>query len=309
MALPEDFVALARAVRNWGRWGPDDERGTLNLITPEVVRRAAACVRSGKRFSLAIPLSEDGPQLGNIPGRTNPERRMLSLHLRIGRDPDSIKFSDDAVSMPLQCATHWDALAHVSYGGTIYNGFPAETVVEEGAARCGIDRVGALATRGVLLDVARATGVERLDPGRPIAPEDLDAAERLAGVRCEPGDIALIRTGHIRLLREGRRQDYAMGPAPGPGMACAGWFHERDLAGVATDTITFEVWPLERKALVFPLHLLDLVEMGMLQGQNWDLEELAADCATDGIYDVFLEATPEPFARGLGGPVNPIAIK
>lgn len=309
MALPDDFLALAQKVRNWGRWGPDDEIGTLNLITPDVVRRAAACIRNGKRFSLAIPLSEDGPQLGNIPGRTNPERSMIALHFQMGRDADSIKFSDDRVSMPLQCATHWDALAHVSYAGKLYNGFPAGSVTDGGAARCAIDRVGPLVTRGVLLDVARAKGVERLEGGYAVTPEDLDAAERLAGVRCEPGDVALIRTGHILLLKEGLKESYTVGSAPGPGMACAEWFHGRDLAAVATDTITFEVWPLERKGLAFPLHLLDLVEMGMLQGQNWDLEALAEDCVADGVYESFLEATPEPFARGLGAPVHPIAIK
>jgi kynurenine formamidase len=309
MPLPEEFLALARAVRNWGRWGPDDELGTLNLVTDEVVRRAAACVRTGRRFSLAIPLSEDGPMLGNIPGRTNPERRMLSLHRSMTRDPDGIRFSDDAVSMPLQCATHWDALAHVSYGGRIYNGFPAESVDERGASRCGIANVRTLVTRGVLLDVARARGVERLPGGYAVTPEDLDAAEALAGVRVEPGDAVLLRTGHMQLLREGRREAYAAGDAPGPGMACARWFRERDVAAVATDTIAFEVWPCERRDLVFPVHLLHLVEMGLTQGQNFDLEDLASDCAADGVYAFLLAASPEPFERGLGSPVNPVAVK
>jgi kynurenine formamidase len=92
-------------------------------------------------------------------------------------------------------------------------------------------------------------------------------------------------------------------------MACAEWFHQHDLAAVATDTIAFEVWPLERKGLVFPLHLLDLVEMGMLQGQNFHLEALAEDCRIDGRYTFLLEASPLPFERGLGSPVNPVAVK
>jgi kynurenine formamidase len=305
----EEFDDLARGVRNWGRWGDEDERGTLNLIDEAAIRRGAAAVVRGRPFSLAVPLSEDGPQLGNIPGRTNPERRMIALHQGMGRDPDGIRFSDDAVSMPLQAATHWDALAHVSYGGRMYNGFESAAVTEAGATRLGIDVAGPITTRGVLLDVARTKGVDRLDPGYAITPADLDAAETQAGVRLEPGDVALIRTGHIRLLDEGRKPEYSMGDAPGPGMACARWFHERDLAAVATDTIAFEVWPLEVKGLVFPLHLLDLVEMGMPQGQNFHLEALSRDCAADGRFTFLLEASPLPFVRGLGSPVNPVAVK
>ncbi|TMK17621.1 MAG: cyclase family protein [Actinobacteria bacterium] len=309
MPLPEDFVALARRVNNWGRWGPDDEIGTLNLITDEVVRRAATYVRTGKRFSLAIPLSEDGPQLGNIPGRTNPERRMITLHMGMTKDPEQIRFSDDAVSMPLQSATHWDALAHVSYGGRMYNGVPVDSVSESGASRLGIANVRTLVSRGVLLDVARAVGVERLEGGRAIGPDDLDAAESLTGVRVEPGDVILIRTGHIRFLKEGAKESYTKGGSPGPGMAAAAWFRERDVAAVATDTIAFEVWPLETKDVIFPVHLLDLVEMGLTQGQNFDLEALADDCAGDGVYAFLLSASPEPFERGLGSPVNPVALK
>jgi len=92
-------------------------------------------------------------------------------------------------------------------------------------------------------------------------------------------------------------------------MACALWFHDHDLAAVATDTMAFEVWPPQRKDCLFPLHLLDLVEMGLLQGQNFDLEALAADCADDGVYEFLLEASPEPFVAGLGGPVVPVAVK
>jgi kynurenine formamidase len=309
MALPADFLDLAKRVNNWGRWGAADEIGTLNLITDEVVRRAVASVRTGARISLALPLSENGPQLGNIPGRTNPERSMIALHRSIGRDPDAIRFSDDAVAMPLQAATHWDGLAHVSYAGRLYNDTPIDSIDERGAARLGIQNVRSLVSRGVLLDVARARDVPRLEPGYAITPEDLDAAASVAGVEVEPGDVALIRTGHMQLLHEGRKEEYSAGDAPGPGIACAEWFHERDLAAVATDTIAFEVWPVERRDTLFPLHLLDLVEMGMTQGQNFDLEELATACAADGAYDFLLEASPLPFERGLGSPVNPVAVR
>jgi kynurenine formamidase len=310
MPLPAEFHELAKRVNNWGRWGPDDERGTLNLITDEAVARASACIRTGRRFALALPLSENGPMMGNVPGRpSNPKRTMLSLHLAMTKDPDAIRFSDDQVSMPLQAATHWDSLAHVSYMGKIYNGFDEGSVDENGAARCGIDKVGTLVSRAVLLDVARALEVERLDGGYAITPSDLDAALARARTDVGPGDVVLVRTGFIQLFLSGARAQYGAGDMPGLGIGCPLWFHERDVAAVATDTLAFEVWPVERKDVLFPVHLLDLVEMGMLQGQNFNMEELSASCAEDGVYELFLSATPEPFARGLGGPVAPVAIK
>src|SRR3954470_24793610 len=160
-----EFAELARAVNNWGRWGSDDERGTLNLLTSARVVEAAALVRAGKTFSLAIPLSEDGPQLGFVAGRTNPSRTMVAVHESLGDDIDGVRFNDDAVQMGLQAATHWDALAHVSYGGRRYNGFPTSVVDEHGASRLGADKLGAVVGRGVLLDVARAAEVDRLDGG------------------------------------------------------------------------------------------------------------------------------------------------
>ena len=308
MTFPDAFLDLAGRVNNWGRWGPADETGTLNLITDEVVRRGVASVQTGRRISLTVPLTEDGIAPTQI-GRKNPVRTMLSVNQPLGRNPDGVRFSDDEVSMPLQCATHWDALAHVSQGGRLYNGHPADSVTEAGAERCGIDKAGTLITRGILLDVARAKELPRLAPGYPITPEDLDAAERIGGVPVESGDAILIRTGHMQLVHEGRIKDYSTGDSPGPGMACAAWFRDRDVSAVATDTIAFEVWPLEDRSVILPLHILDLIEMGLTQGQNFDLEALAADCAADWQYAFLLDASPLPFVRGLGSPVHPVAVK
>jgi kynurenine formamidase len=316
MAIPDDFAELARKVNNWGRWGPDDEIGTLNLITDDVVRRAAACVKTGRRFSLAIPMSEDGPMLGNIPpGRKNPQQHRFELHDPFTKDPDSVHVNTNEYTLNLKAATHWSALGHVEYSGRLYNGFALETIDEKGAHRLGIDKVGSVVTRGILLDVARAKGVDRLEGGTPITPDDLDEAEKNAGATVEPGDAVLIRTGAMRWLKEGDKETYAgiyRGIA-GPGIACAAWFRERDIAAAAADTSGFEVWPRETtdllKVLGHPLHALCIVEMGLTLGQNFDLETLAEDCADDGVYEFLLSASPEPFEGGLGGPVNPIAVK
>jgi kynurenine formamidase len=308
VTLPEPFDRLAKAVNNWGRWGPDDQRGTLNFITDDVVRRAAALAVDGRVFSLAYPLSEDGPQLGFVRGRINPERRMIAVHELHGDDVDGVRFNDDAVSMGLQAATHWDGLAHVSYSGRMWNGVDPALVDEAGAQRLGADQIGPLVSRGVLLDVARAAGVERLDGGLALTPEHLDAAEQLAGVSVGTGDIVLLRTGQMQLLKAGDKWGYAISTA-GPSMQTVEWFHAREVAAVATDNLSFEVYPCEIEALQLPVHMLHIVEMGLVQGQNFDLEELAVDCAADGRYEFLLVAAPEPFVSSCGSPVVPIAIK
>jgi kynurenine formamidase len=308
MPMPPEFVELARTVNNWGRWGDADEIGTLNLIDADAVTRGAACVNRGRAFSLAIPLSMDGPQLGFIPGRVNPLRTMIAINTPHTADPDGLCFSDDLVVMGLQAATHWDSLAHVSYEGRLYNGFPATSITAQGAAHCGIDKVGPIVTRGVLLDVARARGVAVLEPGYALTPADLDAAAEQARVDVSPGDVVLVRTGQIGKLKGGDKMGYAY-PSPGPSLQTVTWFRDHDVAAVATDSLTFEVFPSERADLPLPVHLLHLVEMGMTQGQNFDLDALAADCAEDGVYGFLLDASPQPFVGGLGTPVNPVAVK
>ncbi|MDE3085271.1 MAG: cyclase family protein [Acidobacteriota bacterium] len=313
MAVPERFAEIAARVRNWGRWGDDDERGTLNLVDDAARRRAAAAVRTGRALALGLPLSEsEGIQIGLVPGRVNPARSMVVVNGPLSDDAEWICSSEDVATMALQAATHWDALAHVSYGGRLYNGHPADSVTEAGAARCGIDRVGVLVTRGLLLDVARAKGLDMLEPGYPIAPADLDTACALGRLEVRPGDAVLVRTGQMRhLAGERTRQSlfaYAY-PAPGLTMACAEWFRARDVAAVATDTLSLEVVPGEDEAIYLPVHLLHLVEMGMTQGQNFVLDALAEDCAADGVYEFLLDATPLGFTAGLGSPVNPVALK
>jgi kynurenine formamidase len=309
MALPPYFHELAKKVSNWGRWGPDDEIGTINLVTPEVRRRAASCVRTGRAFSLALPLSEsEGIQSGFIPGRINPLRTMAQVNTPMTGDPSEFCTSDDVVVMGLQAATHWDGLCHVSYDNRIYNGYPASSISAFGASKCGVHKIRTLVSRGVLLDVARARGTDRLPPGYGITWEDLDAAEDLARLRVEPGDIVLVRTGQMAALGEGDKIGYAA-QTSGFSIKSVEWFHERDVAAVANDTMTFEVYPPEDESVWMPVHLLDLVEMGMTQGQNFVLDELAADCASDGVYEMLLEASPQPFTNAVGSPVNPVALK
>jgi kynurenine formamidase len=305
----EAFRDIAKRVNNWGRWGADDELGTLNLITGQAVRDAVATVRTGHRFSLALPLQQQGVQTGMIPGRVNPLHTMVALNWEMF-GPGAIATSDDVVTLGLQAATHWDGLGHVSHGNRIYNNRPANTTItaHEGALRSGVEKAGPVLGRGVLLDVARARGLDRLPPGHLVTTHDLDAAVELAHTEIRAGDILLVRTGQIQLYLGGDRDGYAY-PSPGLSLRTPEWFHARDVAAVANDTLTFEIFPPEIDGLYLPVHALDLVEMGMMQGQNWNLEELAEDCAQDGRYAFLLSAPPEPFTGGVGSPVVPVAVK
>ena len=308
MPLPAELKALAQQLSNWGRWGDDDQRGTLNFITPDAVRRGVATVRRGVTFSLAIPFDENGPQTGAIPGRINPRRTMTAVNAPFTGDPSDFTTSDDAFEMGAQAATHWDALAHVGYEGLLYNDTPDAVVTDAGAARLGIEQYGPIVTRGVLLDIARLLGVEYFEDAHVITDDDLSTAERQAGVSVERGDILLVRTGQMEWLRRGDKHRFN-DPSPGIGVAAIEYLHDKEVAAVATDTLVFEVWPCEDPAALLPVHMIDLRDLGLVQGQLWNLDELAADCAADGVHEFLLAATPLPLTHGLGGPVAPTATK
>lgn len=310
MALPPDLQALAARVSNWGRWGPDDERGTLNLIDGAAVLRGVAAARAGKVFSLAMPFGPDGPQDGGIPGRTNPKVEPTMVNVAFTGDPEDVCFNDDRFDMGTQAATHWDALAHISYGGLLYNGIDAGTVTQEtGATRLGIDRFGPVASRGVLCDVARHHGVDAFDDGHPITGDDLDACVAAAGLTVEPGDIVCVRTGQFHWLRPGVDKLRFRYPCPGLGVSSVEWLRDHDVAAVATDTLVLECYPPEDPAVLLPVHMLNLRDVGLVQGQLWWLDDLAADCAADGRAEFLLTATPLPLAGACGSPIAPTAIK
>ena len=310
MALPPELQELAAEVSNWGRWGDDDELGTLNLIDDAAVARGLAAARTGARIPLAIRLDANGPQLGTIPGRINPLHAMVAINTPYTGDVDDFCGSDDILTLGLQSCTHWDALAHVGYSGLLYNGFPASsTTAERGATKCGIHKVTSIVSRAILLDVARALGHDVLPPRHMISEADLEAAVELAGVRPEPGDVVLVRTGQMTFLKVRDREGYTLGEQPGLTTHTIRWFRRHDVAAVAIDTLAMEVFPCEDPAVLFPVHMIQLRDMGLTQGQNFDLEALSAHCAADGTYEMLLVANPEPVTGGTGAPVNPVAIK
>jgi kynurenine formamidase len=303
---------------NWGRWGPDDELGTINFVGPEQVKAAAALVTEGKVISLALPFDSAGPQPGGGM-RTNP----LVVVTASGTDhvsgaqselPDDLGptngfgFADDMLITPNQAGTQWDSLGHIFWRGRMYNDRPASDVTAKGAAHNAITNFrDKFVSRGVLLDIARYKGVDALEPGYAISVEDLDATAARQGVEIATGDTIVIRTGMLG-ARRGNWGDYAGGPAPGLSVHTAPWLYEHDIGAMASDTWGVEVRPNELDVMQ-PLHLVALVQMGMPIGEIWDLDELAADCAADGRYEFLLSAAPLPITGAVGSPANPIAVK
>jgi kynurenine formamidase len=305
----------ARRYSNWGRWGPEDQAGTLNFITPELVTAADRLVRRGRVFSLAIPFGQDGPQNGFL-RRFNP----MGFMLRDGGDtcaaaapgvPEGVGGSDDVILLPTHSATHWDALSHIHLDFRMWNGVDCRESGSLGARRNDItayrDRI---VGRAVLLDLPRSLGVPWCAPGQAIGPAELDACAAGQGVEVREGDVLLLRFGHIAMCREGGAWgDYAGGDAPGLGLESLGWLFERRVAAVASDTWGVEVRPNEISWVSQPWHRVAIPQMGLCVGEIFDLEELAGDCAADGVHEVFLSASPIPFTGSVGGPINPIAVK
>ena len=309
-----NFEELAATVRNWGRWGPDDEIGCLNLITPQKRAAAAALVRKGASFSLTIPLDGDGPQSGGGGGRSNP----TLVATKTGNDPPEVNgiggtahYTDDVLlGLYLQAGTQWDSLAHVYYDGQLYNGFPASSVTSTGAAHLGFDRYyDRFVTRAVLLDVARLHGVETLPHGHLIDTAQLEQTAAAQGVSVEAGDIVLVRTGMMAIHDATGSWDAFNSAFPGLHFETALWFHEHDVAAVAADNMAVEVPGAGPDGLGIPFHMLALRDMGMPLGEFWYLEELAADCAGDGVYECMLVAPGLRVTRAVGSPVTPIALK
>jgi kynurenine formamidase len=303
----ETFRQIGARLSNWGRWGVEDERGTANLITAERLVAAGRLIRQGKVFDLGIPVGADGPQ-GTF--RQNP----LHVMVETGQGQQiacGTRYSDDYLIMPLQSSTQWDALAHVYYDDRLYNGFAASSITVKGAGRCSIDKQAkGIAGRGVLLDVAALHGVEWLAAGTVITPADLEAAaERQGGVRVGPGDILLVRTGWRRKFLAEHDPGAFLAGEPGLGIACCQWLKERDVAAVACDNWAVEVLPGEVPGEYLTVHLVLIRDMGMTLGELLDLEELAADCEADGVWEFFFTAPPLKVTGGVGTPINPLVLK
>ena len=302
--------AMHAADNNWGKWGRDDQRGTLNYITAEGIKGAAALPKRGVVFSLALPIGS---------GQPGPERAAQLFAMKTGqhvsREPGSLS---EVIMLPTQATTHWNGLAHVFGDGTIYNGYGAEaSTTSAGAQKNGIEHAaGRVVSRGVLLDVARYKDMKHLAAGYTVTREDLEATARRQKISPRAGDIILVRTGWISTF-DRRDPEKFRAAQPGLGWGAARWLKEIRAAAVAVDNMNAEVAPADREAAQAIGHpdfaqpvTYELVRnQGMLVGQLFSLEALAADCAQDGVYEFFFAASPLRFNGGVSCPINPIAVK
>jgi poly(3-hydroxybutyrate) depolymerase/kynurenine formamidase len=294
----ETIERWAVELSNAGRWGPDDELGTLNLITPEHRVRAARLVTEGISVSLSHDYIKERAEDATSPWG----------HELLG--PVTAGFLSDRYTIAYHgfAHSHMDALCHNSVAGVMYNGISRETVdTAEGCVRLGITNAKqGVVTRGILMDIARLKGVEYLEPGTPIFVEDLEAWERQAGVRVGPGDVVLLRAG--RWARRADEGAWATGQlAAGLHASVAPWLHERGVAMLGAD-YTNDALPSGVEGVPMPIHQLTLVSMGMWLFDNLDLEAVAETAAEQRRWEFMLVAAPLAVPGGTGAPLNPVAI-
>ena len=305
----EEFNSVFESVKNWGRWGPDDDRGTLNYITPARVAAAAGLVRSGRTVSMAIPINKVAG-----PDNPNPAVHYMSLMHDIPISKAGLTFGMCYLAMASHgdCHTHVDALNHVGYRGQLYNGKPVETLTSRGSDWGSVAAyANGIVGRGVLLDAARHRGIDWLEPGEAVDRAELEAIEAAEGVHLGEGDILVFRTGH-----HARR--LALGPwrnePPPDGEGKAGlsidtipWMHERRIAAFLPDG-DGETVPSNVEDLPYPIHPLQLTAMGMCTSDSLQFEELAKACEGEGRWEFLVVGLPLRLPGATGSPWNPIAI-
>jgi kynurenine formamidase len=300
----EEFRALFDELSNWGRWGRDDERGALNLLTPAGVAAAAGLVRSGICVTMSLPLNTQAAVHNPMPadhhmtllGTSAPEAEAV----HVIKDYVGADYHNDG-------HTHIDALCHVAYRGFLYNGRPEDAVSEDGASANTIEVLkDGLLGRGVLLDVPRHRGIPWLEPGEHVDLDDLEAAEREQGVTVRSGDILLVRTGHSRRLAE-------LGPWNTP-EAKAGlhptamrFLADRGVAAMGADGNS-DTAPSSTEGVSFPIHVLAIAAMGIHLLDYLQFEDLLTACERTGQWEFLFITAPLRIVGGTGSPVNPVAV-
>jgi kynurenine formamidase len=300
----DQFDALFRQLSNWRRWGEDDERGALHHLTPEHVVAAARLVRDGASVTLSLPLATEA-------AASNPEP--ADHHMTMLADTDigsgSLRFAKDYVGADYHNDghTHIDALCHVAYDGSLYNGRPQSSVDAGGATADSIEVLkNGLVGRGVLLDIPRLRGVRWLEPGEHISRDELEAAETEQGVVVREGDILLVRTGHALRLDELGPWDTASAKA-GLHPTAVPFLAERRVAALASDGNS-DTAPSSTEGVSFPIHVLTLNAMGVHLLDYLQFEDLRAVCERERRWEFLFVAVPLRVPGGTGSPLNPIAI-
>jgi kynurenine formamidase len=296
-----EVLGYFESLSNWGRWGSDDELGTLNLIQPEHRRHAARLITDGATVScerlISPSHSEDNPQ--------------PMLHFMIATGESAPSSGQAAASDWLGMAfhghgiTHLDSLGHFFWDGRMYNGRSAGVVTAAGGVGFGSIEPACqgLVSRGVLLDVPRARNEEYLEPGAAISVGDLERCEADTGIAVGTADMLLIRTG-----RDPRRRDHPVAAGrPGLAASCLPWLHEREVSMLISDEV-HDVAPAQYAGIRTPIHAVAIVAMGLWLLDNAQLEQLAEACADRGRWEFMMVVAPLLLEHASGSPVNPVAV-
>jgi kynurenine formamidase len=297
----EDIERWMSELSNWGRWGNDDQLGTVNLITPETRRQAVALVKDGVTVSLA----RDADKVKS-PDNRDPFVQVM-VNYGANTPGDFLMDTYSWTSYHGFAHTHLDALCHMFHKGKMYNGYSKDEVTKDGAGKLDVLSLkNGIVSRGILMDIPRLKGVPWLEPSTRIYPEDLEAWEKMAGMKVRKGDIVFVRTG-----RWARRA--AEGPWPiiqraaGMYASCTKWLKDRDVAMVGSDTVC-DVKPSGFPDIVEPVHQILLVAMGTPIFDNCDLEALSEACNQRKRWEFLFSAAPLAVPGGTGSPLNPIAM-
>ena len=334
----EDVDRWMTELSNWGKWGKDDQAGTVNLITPAKRKAAAALVRDGIAVSLSLDadLPKEGPTGGPLPSMTGAAPRGVGNTPAAGSAPpaaragggsfsrttwtltsrppgpeprDLAAYVVDTIAMSYHGndTTHLDAPSHMHYKGQIYNGYPQSSYTDRGAGKDDVMSMkNGIFTRGVLFDIPKWKGVPYLADDEPIYVEDLEAWEKKAGFRVDPGDAVLVRTGRWVRVREKGPLNLNQA-TPGLYASCARWLRERGASILGSDAVQ-DVRPSRVEGVNQPIHQMALVAMGMPLIDNADLEALSEAAAGRRRWTYLLTINPLRVPGATGGPVNPIAI-
>jgi kynurenine formamidase len=315
--VPEATQLLENSPKNWGKWGPDDEVGSLNYLTSAEVLRGVSAVKQGKTFTLQVLMGH--PKGDPVwPGRTGPTRVnvMDKGYFMAGKGPDfpgHAEYADDMMIMFLQGSTQYDALGHVWCDDKLYNGYDAKTTIG-GLSKASVLPLAerGVVGRGILIDIARYRNKPVLDAGETFTHEDLLAAAAAQGTKIEKRDILLIRTGWVGSFYERDRAEfYANFIEPGLTYSegLVKWFQDMEIPNLVTDTIANEVTADPVSGVVLPLHNALMRNLGVTFTEIAQLDPLADDSAKDKQYTFLYAAAPLKVVSGTGAPVNPIVVK
>ena len=290
------FDEVFKRVSNWGRWGKEDQLGTLNLITPARRREAAALVREGVSVSLARDLNAEKAIDNPDPFR---DTMNLGVDGKFNMDTYTVNFHGFAFS-------HFDALSHTYYDGHLYNGFPDTSITSSGASvlDAALYKDG-IFTRGVLVDIPWLRGLPYLDKDAYITAHDLDQWEAKTGVHIRSGDAVIIRTGRWALREAKGPWDIANASA-GLDPSAIVWLHKRDVAFLVSDA-AHDAIPSAVNGVDFPIHVLAIVAMGMPLADQCNLEDIAHEAQKEKRETFLLTLAPVRIKGGTGALINPIA--